>query len=114
MIFTDETTFSQFGKSKKVWRQRGEIIKVPTVKHSAQVHVWACFSEKGFGNIYCFTNTLNADLLCKIYKNTLLSSAKIFFGKNNNSWILQEANDPKHMSKKAQEWRAKNHVKYLD
>src|SRR5712671_2276647 len=69
IIFTDETTFSHFGKSKTVWRQRGEIIKVPTVKYSAQIHVWGCFSEKRFGNIYCFTNTLNADLLCEIYKS---------------------------------------------
>ena len=81
--------------------KKGEIIKVPTVKHSAKVHVYCCFSEKGFGSIYCFTENLDANLLCTIYKNTLLPSARIFFGKNNNNWTLQEDNDLKHTSKKA-------------
>jgi transposase len=79
IIFTDETTISQFSKPKKVWRQKGEIVKAFTVKHSAKVHVYGCFSEEGFGNIYCFTENLNADLLCKIYKKTLLPSARNFF-----------------------------------
>ena len=113
VIFTDETTISQFSKPKKVWRQKGQIIKVPTVKHSLKVHVYGCFSEKGFGNIYCFTNNLNADLLCTIYKSTLLPSAEIFFGKDNHSWKLQEDNDPKHMSKKAQKWRVDNEVERI-
>ena len=113
VIFTDETTFSQFGKPKKVWRQRGEIVKVPTVKHPIKVHVYGCFSEKGFGKIHCFTNTLNAELLCIIYKNTLLPSAVTFFGKGKNKWILQEDNDPKHRSKKAQNWKVHNQIKNL-
>ena len=110
VIFTDETTFSQFGKPKKVWRQKGEIIKVPTVKHSGKVHVYGCFSEKGFGNIYCFTENLTGDLLCTIYENTLLPSAGIFFGEDNYNWILQEDNDPKHTCGKAKKWRKENNV----
>ena len=107
IIFTDEATFSQFGKPKKVWWQWGEIIKAPTVKHSAHVHVYGCFSEKGFGKIYCFTQTLNVELLCTIYNSTLLPSAITFFGQDNNNWFLQEDNDPKHTSKKAKDWKVK-------
>ena len=110
IIFTDETTISQFNKPKKVWRQRGEIIKAPTVKHSAKVHVYGCFSEEGFGNIYCFTNNLNAELLCTIYKTTLLSSARKLFGRDNHSWRLQEDNDPKHTSEKAERWRNEHDI----
>src|SRR4030081_876099 len=113
VIFTDETTISQFSKPKKVWRQKREIIKVPTVKYSAKVHVYGYFSEEEFGNIYCFTNNLNADLLYTIYETTLFPSAGIFFGKDNHSWSLQEDNDPKHMSKKAQKWRKENQVKRI-
>ena len=98
MIFTDETTISQFSQPKKVWRYKGEKIKAPTVKHSAKVHVYGCFSEKGFGNIYCFTENLNSELLCTIYKKTLLPTARNFFGEDDNSWKLQEDNDPKHTS----------------
>ena len=79
VIFTDETIFSQFGKPKKVWWSNGEIIKVPTVKHSAKVNVYGCFSEKGFRSIYCYTENLDANLLSTIYKNTLQPSARIFF-----------------------------------
>ena len=110
IIFTDETTISQFSKPKKVWRQRGEIIKAPTVKHSIKVHVYGCFSEEGFGNIYCFTENLNAELLCTIYKIALLPSAKNFFGQDDHSWLLQEDNDPKHTSEKAERWRDEHHV----
>jgi transposase len=113
IIFTDETTIFQFSKPKKVWRQRGEIIKAPTVKHSIKVHVYGCFSEEGFGNIYCFTENLNADLLCTIYKTTLLPSARKFFGKDNYSWFLQEDNDPKHKSGKAEIWRDKHDIKRI-
>ena len=75
--------------------------------------MYGCFSGKGFGRIYCFTNNLNADLLCTIYKNTLLPSAKTFFGKDNNTWSLQEDNDPKHRSRKAKDWKADHQVKSL-
>src|SRR5579871_374460 len=68
IIFTDEITISQFNKPKKVWRQRGEIIKSPTVKHSVKVYIYGCFLEEGFGNIYCFINNLNAELLCTIIR----------------------------------------------
>lgn len=110
IIFTDETTFSQFNKPKQVWRKKGEIVKAPKVKHSAKVHVYGCFSEEGFGNIYCFTDNLDGELLCIIYKTTLLLSARKFFGDHDHSWKLQEDNDPKHMSKKAQKWRKENNI----
>ena len=86
------------------------MIKVPTVKHSLKVHVYGCFSENGFGKIYCFTENLNTDLLCNIYKRTLLPSARKLFGKDDHSWILQEDNDPKHTSQKAETWRYDHQV----
>src|SRR5579871_1335765 len=113
IIFTDETTISQFSKPKKVWRQREEIIKSPTVKYSIKVHIYGCFSEEGFGNIYCFTDNLNAELLCTIYKTTLLPSARKFFGRDNHSWFLQEDNDPKHTSGKVESWRDEHQVKRI-
>ena len=76
-----------------------------------KVHVYGCFSEKGFGKIHCFTNNLNGELLCSIYKHTLVPSAITFFGKGKNKWILQEDNDPKHRSIQAQKWKAQNQIK---
>src|SRR5579871_2612063 len=45
VIFTNKTTFSQFNKPRKVWRQKGEIIKTLTVKYSEKVHIYECFLE---------------------------------------------------------------------
>src|SRR5579871_4238375 len=113
IIFTDETTISQFSKSKKVWRYKGEKVKVLIVKHSAKVYVYRCCSEKGFGNIYCFTENLNSKLLYTIYKKTLLPSARNFFREDDNNWKLQEDNDPKHISGKAQNWKNENDIKRI-
>ena len=80
------------------------------MKHSVKVHVYGCFSENGFGNIHCFTNNLNAEFLCSIYKTNLLSSTRKLFGADDHSWILQEDNDPKYRSKKARKWRDDHQV----
>ena len=53
---------------------------------------------------------LNAELLCIIYKKTLLPSTRNFFGEDNNSWKLQEDNDPRHTSGKAKRWKDDNDV----
>ena len=105
VIFTDETTFELFRPPVKVWRAKGEKVVMPKVKHPLKVHAWGCFSNKGFGEIFLFSTNLNADLLCKIYKDTLLPSAQKMFGEEKQHWLLQEDNDPKHKSKAAQKWR---------
>ena len=38
---------------------------------------------------------------------------QLFFGKDKDKWILQEDNDPKHSSKKAQNWKIDNQVNRL-
>ena len=35
----------------------------------------------------------------------------ISFGQGENNWILQEDNDPKHLSAKAQRWKIDNQIK---
>ena len=40
-------------------------------------------------------------------------ASKLFFGKDNNEWMLQEDNDPKHKSKKAEDWKTKHQIKTL-
>src|SRR5579871_3202526 len=110
IIFIDKITISQFSKPKKIWRYKSEKVKALIVKHFAKVHIYRCFSEKGFGNIYCFTENLNSELLCTIYKKALLPSTRNFFGEDDNSWKLQEDNDPKHTSGKVQEWKDNNDI----
>ena len=74
-----------------------------TVKHPVKVHIWGSVSSVGFGRCHLFTTNLNAKKLVEIYSTALVASiAK--FGGSNNSWILQEDNDPKHKSKLAAKW----------
>lgn len=110
VVFTDETTFKLFQVRKKVWRRKGEVKIRQTVKHPLKVHVWGCFSAKGWGRICTFTKNLNAQLLTKIYQWGLLGTSKKWFGNDTSKWVLQEDNDPKHTSKLAQQWKAQNNV----
>lgn len=113
VIFTDESTFQIFPPKKKVWQfgKRKKICR--TVKHSAKVHVWGCFSALGFGKLVCFRRNLNGEFMCKVYEQGLLPSSSEFFGAGNLDWFLQEDNDPKHRSKIAQNWKAKEGISVL-
>ena len=78
-----------------------------------KVYIYRYFSKKDFGNIYCFTENLNSKLLYIIYKKTLLPSARKFFREDDNNWKLQDDNDPKHTSGKAQNWKDENDIKRI-
>lgn len=113
VIFTDESSIKLFSAPRRVWRRRGEVVKYPSVKHSIKVHIWGCFSERGFGAIHLFTTNLNAKKMCSIYENYLLPTAQNWFGDNTANWVLQEDNDPKHTSKLAKTWKTEHNVNRL-
>lgn len=107
VLFTDECTIKLFQGARKVWRRKGEHVVRRSVKHPPKVHIWGCMSKGGFGEVFVFKENLNADRLCKIYEQALLPSSDKLF---RSDWILQEDNDPKHKSRKAQKWRDDNNV----
>lgn len=113
VIFTDESTFYLNQPIGKTWNFPGKKKVIRTVKHPAKVHVWGCFSASGFGEIICFQRNLDAEFMCHIYEKGLLSSARRLFGDENLDWILQEDNDPKHRSKLAKAWKARNDITEL-
>lgn len=110
VIFTDESSFQLFRSNKKVWQFIGRRKVFRTVKHSQKVHVWGCFSARGFGKLICFQRNLDARFMCSIYERGLLASSEMFFGEDNLEWILQEDNDPKHRSKIAKKWKEEHGV----
>lgn len=79
-----------------------------TVKHPIKVLVWECFSRKGFGNLFLFTDNLNAEKMKKIYQKALVPLAKKWLGPENINCILQGDNDSKHRSRLCTEWKAGN------
>ena len=63
--------------------------------------------------IFITLHNLNAELLCTIYKTTLLPSVRNFFGRDNHRQFLQEDNDPKYTSEKIESQRDKYQVKRI-
>lgn len=108
VIFTDESSFVIYNYYKKAWTKKGEKFLQRTVKHPAKVHVYGCFSAKGFGRLIVFTRNLNAEYMITLYKKGLLQSAKKLYGPGNNNWVLQEDNDPKHRSRLCSSWKNEN------
>jgi transposase len=111
VIFTDETTIQLFQNPSRVWKRKGEIIVAPTVKHPPKVHVWGCFSSKGFGKLIIFTDILDSFKMCKIYKKSLLPIAQKWFG---NDWTLCEDNNPKHTSRYSKQWKLEHSVERMN
>lgn len=67
VLFSDESTFRQYGSDKVVVRRpEGKRFEfrytVPTVKHSVSVMVWGCFAAEGVGELYFLPEriTMNA------------------------------------------------------
>lgn len=114
IIFTDESSFFVYNYWKKAWTKKDEKFLQRTVKHPAKVHVYGCFSAKGFGKLIVFTQNLDAQFMVKLYQKGLLKSAESLYGPNNYDWILQEDNDPKHRSRLCTRWKEENGIETLD
>ena len=96
VLFSDESSFWLRASIKRTWSAVGERFFQRTVKQPIKIHVWGCFSQRGFGCLELFTENLNAQKMLQIYEHGLLRFAEKMFGDNNKDWILQEGNDPKH------------------
>src|SRR5690348_1180749 len=64
--------------------------------HSSKLHVWGCFAASGMGEMYTFTDNLDAPLLKEILSECLLQSAESLFDEG-EWWFLQD-NAPTHSS----------------
>lgn len=114
VIFTDEATFRLNDSIKRVWKKRGQVKVIRTVKHSYKVHVYGCFSARGFGKLVVFTDNLTGARMTELYNNGLLPSAVQMYGKNKSNWILQEDNDPKHKSRIANAFKEENGIQVME
>lgn len=114
VIFSDEASFWATNISPRAWSTADNRLVERTVKHPVKVHVWGCFSKRGFGNLNLFTGSLNAARMNQIYQKALLPSARRLFPSPSESWILQEDNDPKHRSRLCTAWKQDKGIDVLD
>ena len=114
VLFSDKASSWAWVLIKRAWSAAGERFLQWTIKHPITIHVWRCFSLRGFGCLEIFTDNLNAQKMLQIYKHGLLRFAEKMFRANNKDWILQEDNDPKHLSHLCTSWKAKNGITTFD
>jgi transposase len=110
VLFTDETTFTLFGRPNRkvdiIWEEnRDDVPVASTVKHAAKLHVWGGVSFYGKTDLYLFTDNLDSDLYIKILSARVGQAEAMFPG---GVWMLQQDGDPKHTSKKSIKWLEDN------
>ena len=102
--FTDETSI-WIGFKGKRWVNIEENDYEFKVKHPTKIHIWGYISKTFGRKIYMFTDILTADGYLNILKNEL---------GNEQNFILQDDNDPKHRAKIITKWKNENNIKYID
>ena len=113
-IFSDESKFNLVHSDGRdfVWRRKGEAYNpkytIRTKKFGGgKVMVWGCITPSGVGQLHRITGIMNADVYVQILTKSLLGTLRSY-GLNSRRVIFQQDNDPKHTSKKARQWFAKN------
>ncbi|GBB87778.1 hypothetical protein RclHR1_14280009 [Rhizophagus clarus] len=75
VLFSDESTFSQFqqGRQEKVWRKPGEKLNhdciAITIKYSPSRMFWGCFSWRGLRSIVLLKGSVTGKTHTKIIKD---------------------------------------------
>ena len=100
-IFLDEMSIWLSRGRIKMWTKSGKKRFAPTTKHTPKINVWATFSSMGTFPLYIFTDNMNSDMFIHILKSNLLVQAEVF---HLDQWRLVMDNDPKHKSKKVQDF----------
>ena len=73
----------------------------PAAKHTLKVNVWAGISKRGAAKICIFDSIMDADLYIDILKDHFVPFIE---KKIPDGYRSMQDNDPKHTSKKAQEF----------
>ena len=118
VLWSDESTFSQFQQSRncRVWREPNDEWSTSclsaTVKHSPSIMHWGCFSWHGMGPIV----PLRCSVTGAAYVDTLRRHAVPTFRRmypGGDGWF-QHDNATSHTSKVAKEFLAKSGMQVLD
>lgn len=113
VIYTDESSFWLSNHLSHTWCSASNRTVVRTIKHPQKVHVYGAFCEQGFGNLTIFTGNLDAARMVKLYRSTLLPTARKYYGGDKSKWILLEDNDPKHKSHLCSDWKDEHDIEQM-
>ena len=110
VIWSDETKINRLGSDgrKWVWKKAGEGLSNRTVQGTVKfgggsLMLWGCFGWDGVGWATRIEGRMDADLYVAILEDELQQSLD-HWGLTPEEVVFQQDNDPKHTSKKAQNW----------
>jgi transposase len=109
-LYADSTTMLTWAYKKKFWYRVGNRRVIRTIKLPTTLHIHGSFSSKGFGQLYCYTTSLTAKLMKRIYTTTVLPTAQNMFGARKRKWTLLEDNCKRQQSNLCKKWKADNKV----
>ena len=109
VVFADEKRFACYqhpnSKNDVVWCDvHHEPVTLPTVAHGAKVNAYGAFWRDGRSRIDLFTENMNVELYITILNRTLVPATSDL----KNDWTYLHDRDPKHTSRRAQEWMEAN------
>ena len=120
VIWSDETKINRIGSDgrKYVWKVAGDPLQDREVQGTVKfgggsLMVWGCMGWNGVGILAEVEGKMNAEQYVSILEGSLLPSMKNS-GIPKESIIFQQDNDPKHSSKRAQDWLNSHGIKLLD
>ena len=77
--------------------------------------VWGCMGWNGIGKVVEVQGKMNADQYCEILEDGVVESFETLeIEEEEEERIFQQDNDPKHTSKKAQQWFEDNNIQVLE
>lgn len=110
VVWSDETKINRLGSDgrKWTWRRAGEPLSDRLVEGTLKfgggsLMFWGCMCWEGVGYGVKIDGKMDAELYTSILEDELMESLK-WWNKEVEDILFQQDNDPKHTSKKAQEW----------
>ena len=111
VIFSDETVFSDFRKSKKKWVQKGTVYRAPkTGKGKHKVNAWTAISRTEKTQLELFTYNMDTNAYLEILKKNI----KVLRKMGGKKLVLVWDNAPTHVSNKAKEFYLKNGIERIE
>jgi transposase len=102
ILFSDESTFTLFQRSDRIWREANEELKLSCIsasaKHSPSLMFWGCFAYGGLGPIVPLYGSVTGAAHAKTVKKYVVPTMQKFFSRRG---IFQEDNATPHKSKVA-------------
>jgi transposase len=121
VLFSDESPFTLFQTGGKIYvRRRADEAYLPqclnpTVKHGGgSINIWSIFSYWGQGPVKRIQGIMDGAMYREILKHYMAPYLKKIKTKHCEEVIFQQDNDPKHRSKKVQNYLSNQKFTVLD